>query len=479
VDFDASASSDADGDPLTYDWDLDGDGAYELVDGAPRQSTRYATDGIRTVHLRVRDPLDAEGTTSNTVTVGMTSAPVAVIDTPTTSSHWSAGQTVTFSGHATDADEGTLPAADLSWSLVLLHCPATCHEHPLTTIDGVASGSFVAPDHSYPSKLELTLTATDSTGRSAVVTRILDPSTVALSFASGPSGAKVTIDSDPARATPFTRTVIRGSNHTISVVTPQTIGGRSRSFVAWSDGGARSHAITATASRSLTAWFSGGDTVAPVMTLLRVGGLAGASVSGLIPTRVRWAASDHGGTGISRYDVQISSDGGVHWTRVALSPVSRSSINVYLKRRVDYRFRVRARDKAGNVGAWVTTRVIHVSSAQESSGSMKYAGSWAAVPDADAMGGAVRRSSARASMTYTFSGRAIAWVAPRGATRGQVRVYIDGVLKATIDLGASPGDRLEVFTRDFGRVGTHTLKIVNLATSGRPTVDHDAVIIWR
>ena len=44
-----------------------------------------------------------------------------------------------------------------------MHCPTvdTCHVHPGETFDGVASGSFVAPDHEYPSYLRLSLTATD------------------------------------------------------------------------------------------------------------------------------------------------------------------------------------------------------------------------------------------------------------------------------------------------------------------------------
>ena len=54
------------------------------------------------------------------------------------------------------------PAARLSWSLVMQHCPSNCHTHPVQDFPGVASGSFVAPDHEYPSYLELRLTATDS-----------------------------------------------------------------------------------------------------------------------------------------------------------------------------------------------------------------------------------------------------------------------------------------------------------------------------
>ena len=85
---------------------------------------------------------------------------------PSSSLTWKVGDTINFSGHATDAQDGTLPASALSWSLILHHCftPTDCHTHLIQTIDGVASGSVTAPDHEYPCWLELQLTATDSGG---------------------------------------------------------------------------------------------------------------------------------------------------------------------------------------------------------------------------------------------------------------------------------------------------------------------------
>ena len=62
---------------------------------------------------------------------------------------------INFSGSGTDPQDGTLPASALSWSLILHHCPSNCHSHPLQDFVGVASGSFTAPDHEYPSSLEL------------------------------------------------------------------------------------------------------------------------------------------------------------------------------------------------------------------------------------------------------------------------------------------------------------------------------------
>ena len=57
----------------------------------------------------------------------------------------------------------------------------------------MASGSFVAPDHEYPSYLELELTATDEDGLTHTVVRRLDPRTVNLTFDTVPSGLQLTV----------------------------------------------------------------------------------------------------------------------------------------------------------------------------------------------------------------------------------------------------------------------------------------------
>ena len=54
----------------------------------------------------------------------------------------------------------------------------------------MAAGSFTAPDHEYPSYLELELTATDSGGLTDTKTIRLDPRTVTLTFSSIPGGLR-------------------------------------------------------------------------------------------------------------------------------------------------------------------------------------------------------------------------------------------------------------------------------------------------
>ena len=117
-----------------------------------------------------------------------------------------------------------MAASRLSWQVILMHCPQDCHEHPLETFSGVASGSFTAPDHQYPAHLKLRLTATDAHGLSHTTDRDLDPATVDLTFATTPSGLTLTVGGATGAA-PFTRRVIVGSANSLSADSPQTIGG--------------------------------------------------------------------------------------------------------------------------------------------------------------------------------------------------------------------------------------------------------------
>jgi PKD repeat protein len=244
VNFDGTESTDPDNDPLSYAWDLDGDGAYD--DSTASQPTyTYTANGTYAAGLRVTDSRGASDTDPVTIRVGNT-PPTATITTPAAGTTWRVGDVINFSGSATDPQQGNLPASALSWSLILHHCPSTCHEHPLQTFSG-ASGSFTAPDHEYPSYLELRLTATDSGGLTNTATRRLDPRTVVLTFATNPGGLRVAVNGTQGTAT-FTRTVIIGSTNSISAITPQTKGKQSYQFTSWSDGGAATHNIVAPAT---------------------------------------------------------------------------------------------------------------------------------------------------------------------------------------------------------------------------------------
>jgi PKD repeat protein len=241
VQFTGSGSSDPDGDALSYSWDLNGDGNYGDSTAA-NPSFTYATAGTYPVRLRVTDARGASSTSAPvTITVGAgNTAPTPVIDTPPSSLTWAVGDTINFSGHASDAQDGTLPASALTWRIIIHHGG---HTHLMETRTGVASGSYSAPNHDYPSYLEFQLTATDSGGLTATTSVNIQPKTVNLTFQSNPSGMQLSAGPTTAKA-PFTVTAIVNGTLTLTAPTPQKYRGRTYDFASWSDGGARSHVIT-------------------------------------------------------------------------------------------------------------------------------------------------------------------------------------------------------------------------------------------
>jgi glucose/arabinose dehydrogenase len=333
VAFDGTGSNDADGDALTYAWDLDGDGAFD--DGAAATASfTYTQPGTYTATLRVTDPSGASGTSSVTISAGNT-PPTAVIDTPPAGTTWKVGDVINFSGHATDAQSGTLGASALSWSLVLQHCPSTCHEHPLQTFSDTASGSFVAPDHEYPSYLELRLTATDPGGLSNTTSLRLDPQTVALTFGSNPAGLTLAVGST-SQTTPFTRTAIVGSTLSVSAPSPQASGGTAYEYVGWSDGGAQTHNIVANAPASYTATYQ-----------VRVGG----------PVITQLTARPGPGRVTITWTTDVPADSQVQYGPTSsygsTTPLNRTLVTAHsvtitsLARRTQYFFQVLSRDGVG------------------------------------------------------------------------------------------------------------------------------------
>jgi glucose/arabinose dehydrogenase len=247
VGFDASGSTDPDeGDTLTYAWDLDGDDEFDDADEEfPR--TTY-DEGTHNVTLRVTDSHGASHEDTIRIDSGET-PPNVSLDSPSAALNWQVGQTIDFSGSATDEQDGTLAASALSWELILNHCITVdaCHSHPVQDFTGVSGGSFVAPDHGYPSHLMLKLTATDSNGLEDSETIRLDPQTVNLTVNSAPANLNVGVD-EKTGAAPLVHEAIVGATTTISAESPQLVGSTYYGFGAWSDGKAQSHEVTAPAT---------------------------------------------------------------------------------------------------------------------------------------------------------------------------------------------------------------------------------------
>lgn len=225
------------------------------------------------------------------------------------------------------------------------------------------------------------------------------------------------------------------------------------------------------------------DSTAPKATTpkpsLRTGvALPGTSTTQPLLMRITWTGSDSG-SGVASYDVQRAYNGGAYQT--IKSATTATSLDWSMTPGVTYKFRVRARDKAGNVGAWTTAYSWGASLRQNSYSSIVYAGSWATSSNSQHSGGSVKSSSAAgATATLAFSGRAIGLVTTLGPTRGAVQVWVDGVLSATIDTYADTETyRQVVFNKGWSSYGSHTIKLVVVGTAGRPAFSLDAFEVIR
>ena len=220
--------------------------------------------------------------------------------------------------------------------------------------------------------------------------------------------------------------------------------------------------------------------IAAVRAQLDAGGIIpSASPTAPVLATLTWSAADPGGAGVAGYDVARSRDGGPF--EVIATGVTSARLGVALVPGSGDRFQVRARDRAGNVGAWVAGSAVRALLVQQGNPAIQWTGTWK-VATAPALSGGSSRYAAGggSSARLTFTGRAFAWVGTRGPSRGVARVWIDGVLVATVDTrAASTIDRAVLFARTWASAGTHTVRIVVVGTAGRPRVDIDAFEIIR
>ncbi|MEP6759359.1 MAG: PQQ-dependent sugar dehydrogenase [Actinomycetota bacterium] len=254
VAFDGRGSSDPDGDPLTYDWNF-GDGSAHAT-GSTASHT-YGSAGTYTMTLIVKDGRGGQGSTTLRIDAGNT-PPVPVISSPSASKTFAVGATILLHGSATDAQDGTLGDAKLTWVVLKHH---DTHQHPFlpaTTgndipIVGPDPEDFAATDTTY---LEIRLTATDSKGLSATVTRNLYPRKVPVTLATEPPGLRLGVNGTTVTG-PSTVTSWKAYTLNVSAADQVDGSGRSWAFAGWSDDRAASHAIvTPGAAATYTAAFT-------------------------------------------------------------------------------------------------------------------------------------------------------------------------------------------------------------------------------
>lgn len=259
---------------------------------------------------------------------GPNQAPTARITAPAATATYAAGDMITYSGSATDLEDGPISAGQLSWWADFHH---DTHTHPFLPLTaGIAGGTIAIPTVGETSDnvwYRFYLVAADADGAADTVFRDVVPRKVSLTLATVPAGLQVTLDGQP-RSTPLTVTSVVGITRAIGAVTPQTSGATTYAFASWLDGGAATHNVnTPTSNTTYTATFTVTTPNAPP-TVALTAPAAGDSALVNTPVTVSATAADVDGTvaGVEFFDgaTSIGSDPsnpyGITWTPTVAGP---------------------------------------------------------------------------------------------------------------------------------------------------------------
>ena len=162
-------------------------------------------------------------------------APTATITSPAAGATFRAGDSLSFSGSATDAEDGALASGQLTWWADLHH---DSHTHPFVQPTPGASGSATVPVRGetadnifYRSHLR----ATDSAGATTEVTRDVMPQKSQVTLATQPAGLRLTLDGQPVTA-PHGFTGVVGIERDLGAPN-QSLNCRNYQLSTWNPGG--------------------------------------------------------------------------------------------------------------------------------------------------------------------------------------------------------------------------------------------------
>ena len=196
----------------------------------------------------------------------------------------------------------------------------------------------------------------------------------------------------------------------------------------------------------------------------------------------KWTADD--ASGICRYSVdELYIEG---WTEGAVDYSTHATSGQYTYHASEFEhsgdlfgIRVNAFDCAGNKAS--VERPVNGIHLLKDYGPTVPSG-WGRTSCTCALGDSMLRTStykASLSTVVNAAGRRIrvALIMAKGPARGKAKVYYDGVYVKTIDTYASVNtNRVLMWDKTISGSSNHTIKVVNLATAGRPRIDIDGYV---
>jgi subtilisin family serine protease len=178
---------------------------------------------------------------------------------------------------------------------------------------------------------------------------------------------------------------------------------------------------------------------------------------------------------IDSYRVRVRRVGG-DWFWITHGTTSRY-VDRSLTIAASYQLEIFARDAGGNETSFVMP--VRLVRSQESTPAAAYTGSWHQVSSSTASNSGLRYSTRIGDrVTFAFTGRGVALVAPRSSGRGTAQVFVDDVFVKTISLYATSSQgRRVVFSHVWPDAGAHTVRFVLAGPASRARFDVDAFVV--
>ena len=313
--------------PLAYRWQRFVDGNWtDLSDGGRISGATTSTLAVSSLEAsdagqyRAIVTNGAGSATSQPAVLSVTTneAPAVdiTIDGGLSNSLFVAGDAITFSGTASDPEDGPLATSRLSWRVD--YVTSIDSGNPVVrpfvpTFSGAGSSSFT-PATTGPYTLtdvayRITLSATDAQGRTTTVTRDVLPNVAMLTVQTNPIGRQFTVDAQPFTTSQTFASVV-GFERPIGVPEGQSDSQFAYTFDAWSDGGAATHTIvTPMINTTYTATF----TAAPLANGLTATIFNNSNFTGTSITRVDRSVNFNWGRGSPHPDIAADTFS-VRWT---------------------------------------------------------------------------------------------------------------------------------------------------------------------
>jgi glucose/arabinose dehydrogenase len=225
--------------PLTYQWYIDGVAQPSSNSNIFSFAVTQLSDNGKKFSCQVANSFGSITTSEVVLTVTANSRPVPqiTITLPGGATLYQAGQTLQFSGSATDAEDAIIPTTSFTWKIDFHHDQ---HTHPgLAPTSGLGAGTYVIPKVGETADnvwYRVILTAADNEGLTGTTYTDVFPQKTTITLATTPPSLQLILDGQPLQ-TPASITSVVGIKRTLEAPLTQLSGANLYVFKNWTENG--------------------------------------------------------------------------------------------------------------------------------------------------------------------------------------------------------------------------------------------------